>query len=138
MHGKLLMTLAATPLALCGSAAMAASDEPDRFTLEMTISDNGQVIAQQSVVAVEGEATLIKVEPTEGQSYRAQFFISEADGGLIKTRSHWKATSPTLGTISFSPILKVQPGEKAKIERGYDTKFVKPLRVTYTVRPVSG
>ncbi len=136
MRGKFILVLAATPLAFGGSA-MAASDEPDRFALEMTITDNGEVVSKQSVVAVEGKATLIKVEPAEGQSYRAQFFISDADGGLIKTRSHWKATSPTLGTISFSPILKVQPGEAARIERGYESKYVKPLRVTYTVRPLS-
>ncbi len=136
MRGKFILALAAAPLAF-GGVAMAATDEPDRFALEMTITDNGKVVSEQSVVAVEGEATLIKVEPAEGQSYRAQFFISDADDGLIKTRSHWKATSPTLGTISFSPILKVQPGEAARIERGYESKYVQPLRVTYTVRPLS-
>ncbi len=137
MRAAPYIALAVAPLALAVPAS-AASDEAERFTLEMTITDNGKVIAQESVVAVEGEATLIKVEPGEGQSYRAQFFVSEGDDGLIKTRSHWKATSPTLGTISFSPILKVQPGEKAKIERGYESRYVKPLRVTYTVRPVAG
>jgi len=136
MRAKTLIALAAVPIAF-GASVQVAAEQPERFALEMTISDNGKVIAEQRVVAVEGEATLIKVEPTEGQSYRAQFFISEADGGLIKTRSHWKATSPTLGTISFSPILNVQPGEAARIERGYESKYVKPLRVTYTVRPLS-
>lgn len=137
MRAAPFIALAAAPMALAVPAS-AASDEAERFTLEMTITDNGKVIAQESVVAVEGEATLIKIEPSEGQSYRAQFFVSERADGLIQTRSHWKATSPTLGTISFSPILKVQPGEKAKIERGYESRYVKPLRVTYTVRPVAG
>lgn len=137
MRAATFIAMAAAPLAFA-VPALAASDEAERFTLEMTITDNGEVVSQQSVVAVEGEPTFIDVEPAEGQSYRAQFFISEADGGLIKTRSHWKATSPTLGTISFSPILKVQPGEKAQIERGYESRYVKPLRVTYTVRPVAG
>lgn len=136
MRAAALIALAA-PLALA-APAQAKSDEADRFTLEMTITDNGEVVSQQSVVAVEGETTFIEVQPTEGQSYRAQFVISEEANGLIKTRSHWKAKSPTLGTISFSPILKVQPGEKAQIERGYESRYVKPLRVTYTVRPVAG
>ncbi|MDJ0642820.1 MAG: hypothetical protein QNJ15_08375 [Erythrobacter sp.] len=137
MRVATLIAVAGAPLALA-APGIAASDEAERFTLEMTITDNGEVVSQQSVVAIEGEPTFIEVQPAQGQSYRAQFVISEADGGLIKTRSHWKATSPTLGTISFSPILKVQPGERAKIERGYESRYVKPLRVTYTVRPVAG
>lgn len=137
MHGKTLLALAAAPLAF-SVAAQAASDEPDRFTVEMTITDNGKVVAEQSMTAVEGEPTFIEVEPAEGQSYRAQFFVSSEANGLLKTRSHWKATSPTLGTISFSPILKVRPGEATRIERGYESRYVKPLRVTYTVRPVAG
>ena len=137
MRVATLIAIAAAPLALA-APAHAGSDEADRFTLEMTITDNGEVVSQQSLVAVEGETTFIEVQPAEGQSYRAQFVISGEDNGLIKTRSHWEAKSPTLGTISFSPILKVQPGEEARIERGYETKFVKPLRVTYTVHPVSG
>ncbi|WP_298464951.1 hypothetical protein [uncultured Erythrobacter sp.] len=137
MYGKILLALATAPLAVAATA-QDVSDQPDRFTVEMTISDNGKVVAEQRMVAVEGEPTFIEVEPAEGQSYRAQLFVSSEANGLLKTRSHWKATSPTLGTISFSPILKVQPGEAARIERGYESRHVKPLRVTYTVHPVAG
>lgn len=137
MHGKALIALAAAPL-MFATSAQASTDEPDRFTLEMTISDNGEVVAQRSMVATEGEPTFVDVKSRDGSSYRAQFFISDADKGLIKTRSHWKASSPTLGTISFSPILKIKPGESARIIRGDEGEDVQPLHVTYTVVPLAG
>jgi hypothetical protein len=126
-------TLAALPLAL----ALAANTAPavdQTYELAMTITDNGDLIGQPKLIVRESETAIIHIEPGDGRKYFATFVIDAEKDGRIGVKSDWSATSPTLGTVSFKPDMKVAAGEEARIVYGYEGPGISPLDVTYTVR----
>ena len=124
--------LTALPFAL----ALLANTAPpaDRaYELAISITDNGDMVGQPKLKVKEGEAATIHIEPGDGRTYRATFVIDAKDDGSFGVKSEWNATSPTLGTVSFKPEMKVAQGEEAHIVYGNEAPGVSPLDVKYTV-----
>ena len=129
---KFAKTLTALPLALALVANTAPATD-QTFELAMTISDNGDLISQPKLKVKAGEIAAIQIEPGDGRKYHATFVIDAQTDGKLGVKSAWNATSPTLGTVSFNPDMKVAAGEEARIVYGNEGPGVSPLDVKYTV-----
>ena len=129
---KSAKTLTALPLAL----ALIANAEPaadQQYELAVTITDNGDLVGQPKLKMKAGETAMIQIEPGDGRKYHATFVVDAQEDGKLGVKSAWNATSPTLGTVSFKPEMKVAAGEEARIVYGNEGPGVSPLDVKYTV-----
>jgi hypothetical protein len=129
---RLTKTLVTLPLAF----ALVANAGPvvdKTYVLAMTITDNGDLIGQPKLKVKAGETAMIQIEPGDGRKYHASFVIEAKKDGTLGVKSDWNAVSPTLGTVSFKPEMKVAAGEEAQIVYGYEAPGITPLDVKYTV-----
>lgn len=129
---RLTKTLVSLPLAFA-LVANAAPVVDKTYVLAMTITDNGDLIGQPKLKVKAGETAMIQIEPGDGRKYHASFVIEAMKDGTLGVKSDWNATSPTLGTVSFKPEMKVAPGEEARIVYGNEAPGITPLDVKYTV-----
>jgi hypothetical protein len=129
---RLTKTLVSLPLAFALVANVAPAVDKT-YVLAMTITDNGDLIGQPKLKVKAGETAMIQIEPGDGRKYHASFVIEAKDDGTLGVTSDWNATSPTLGTVSFKPEMKVASGEEARIVYGNEAPGITPLDVKYTV-----
>ena len=130
-----LIAFAALPLAF---SANAETGDAPKYTLAMTISDNGALVGQPKLVVKDGEEAVIEIEPGDGRAYAVRMTVSANDDATIALRSTVNAKSPTLGDISFAPEFRVRSGEEGVIEYGNQGPGIEPLKIVFTVSEVAG
>ena len=129
---KSLATWAFAPmaLALTGAAAPSfATDALAQYSLDMTISDNGELIAAPTLRVFPTDRSAVYIDKGDGRSYRAELSFEDAGDGKWLMHSQIDVTSPTVGTVSFQPELTIAEGQPARIEYGNVTPGVRPLRI---------
>ncbi|PIW54674.1 MAG: hypothetical protein COW16_10215 [Sphingomonadales bacterium CG12_big_fil_rev_8_21_14_0_65_65_10] len=120
--------LSAIPMALALSGYVAPAD-PALYTMSMDLTDNGETIAQPELQVRDGETAVVEIAKPDGRSYRAELTFTQNAEGTIDMASQIDATSPTLGTVSFAPKLKLRMGEPVRIEYGNQAPGIRPLRI---------
>lgn len=130
-----LSALATLPLAFVLSANMDAVQpaEVATYSLALEITDNGQLIGQPRLGVGSGETAVVHIEPGDGRSYKLSMTLTGTADERVTVTSQVEATSPTLGSVSFAPVLTVRSGEVARIEYGNEAPGVEPLKIAFTV-----
>lgn len=128
--------LCATALATFALASVPAhADETDYYNMSMTMTDNGEVIAEPELRVRLDEQVEVHIEPGDGRVYRARMTFSRADNNELQMVSTFDLITPNIGEATFEPELKFAPHEVARIEYGFEAPRLTPFRAEISLAP---
>lgn len=121
-----------------GATLAQAPEAGERYTLAMTITDNGELIAEPVLHIETGAKARVKIvqglEDAQ-RSYQIDLLFSDAGEGMVGMKSQIDATSPSLGTIGFAPELTIRESQPVRVEYGNVAPGIRPLQIKFTLTP---
>ncbi|MGB7373085.1 hypothetical protein [Pontixanthobacter sp.] len=133
MFNKMWVKLAAMAPIVFALTAQSEVEQPKLYTLALVISDSGEVIGSPQLKTMLGETATFHIEPGNGNSYKAQVNLSGTNSDQINVKTQIDVTSPTVGTINWTPEFDIKQGSPVRIEYGNTVPGNRPLWIEFTL-----